>query len=70
MADTCVIPLLKNMRDVNRLCNLVQFKFSGIGTEVDFTDMVVISVIEMYYPTVYEWIKYNKNFLTGKLSGK
>lgn len=70
LADTCVIPLLKNMRDVNRLCNLVQFKFSGIGTEVDFTDMVVISVIEMYYPTVYEWIKYNKNFLTGKLSGK
>lgn len=64
--ETCIESLIKNLRDVNRLCNSVQFKLSALATEVDFTDMVVISALEMAYPSIYEWIKKNKSILTGE----
>jgi Cdc6-like AAA superfamily ATPase len=65
--ETCIIKMIENIRDINRLCNLVQFKLSAIGSEVDFADMVTISIIEISMPQVYEWIKSNKVVLTGDL---
>lgn len=57
MFETCVEPLIKNLRDINRLCNSIQFKLSALATEVDFTDLLVVSAIEIAYPSIYEWIK-------------
>ena len=62
----CVEPLIKNLRDINRLCNSIQFKLSALASEVDFTDLLVISLIEITYPTIYKWIKENKCILTGE----
>lgn len=67
MFEPCVEPLIKNLRDINRLCNSIQFKLSALATEVDFTDLLVISAIEIAYPSVYEWIEVNKSILTGEL---
>ncbi len=64
--DLCVYPFVSNMRDVNRLCNSVQFKLATMCNEVNFADMVGISSIEVFYPDVYEWIKNNKSCLTGE----
>lgn len=61
----CVDPFIKNLRDVNRLCNTLQFKLGSIHSEVDFTDMVAITSIEIGLPSVYEWIRDNKSILTG-----
>lgn len=63
---SCVDPYITNIRDINRLCNSVQFKSTTIYTEIDFTDMVAISVLEIYFPQIYEWVKENKSILTGQ----
>lgn len=60
----CVDPFLKTIRDVNRLCNSVRFKLAAIGSEVDFADMVGITVLEIVLPQLYEWVKENRSTLT------
>jgi len=64
--NSCVEPFIKSIRDINRLCNSIQFKITTLFSEVDFTDMVAISAIEIHFPAVYEWIKRNKPILTGE----
>lgn len=66
MFETCVEPMIKNLRDINRLCNVIQFKLSALVSEVEFSDMLVISLIEIVYPSIYKWIMENKEILTGK----
>jgi len=68
MFGNCIEPFIKNLRDINRLCNSVQFKLTAISSEVDFVDMVSISAVEIALPKVYEWIKGNKPVLTGSLA--
>ena len=63
--ESCIEPFIKNLRDVNRICNAVNFKMSTIATEVNFVDIVAITTIEMFLPEVYVWIKNNKAILTG-----
>lgn len=63
----CLSPVIKNLRDVNRLCNTLQFKLQSIAEEINFADMVGLTTLEIHYPTVYEWIKHNKSLLTGSL---
>lgn len=65
----CVAPFVNTIRDVNRLLNLLQYKFCGISSDIDFSDMVAISVIELFLPKVYKWIKQNKNTLVGLDTG-
>lgn len=64
--DKCIAPFAKNLRDINRLCNSVEFKLSAIASEVNFTDMVAISALEISMPEIYEWVKANKTILTGE----
>lgn len=64
--EPCIAPFIDSLRTINRLCNAIQFKMAGICTEIDFTDIVAISVIEICFPKVYDWIKANKSILTGE----
>lgn len=66
--NPCVAPFINNLRDINRLCNTLQFKLTTISPEVDFGDIIAISAIEAGLPPVYEWIKNNKNVLTQNTS--
>lgn len=66
MFESSVEPLLEDLRDINRLCNSFQFKLLALAAEVDFTDLLVVSAIEIVHPCVYEWIKTNKPILTGE----
>ena len=63
---SCVAPFITHLRDINRLCNALRFKLTGISTEIDFADMVAISVLEIHHPLIFEWVKNNKSILTGK----
>ena len=63
--STCIAPFICTIRDINRLINLLQFKFSGIPSDVDFSDMVALSSIEINQPQLYDWIKDNKNTVLG-----
>lgn len=64
--EPCIVPFVDSLRTINRLCNAVQFKLSSIATEVDFTDIVAISLLEIQYPEIYEWVKEHKALLTGE----
>ena len=64
--QTCVEPFITHLRDVYRLCNALRFKLSSISSEVEFTDMLAISVLEIHHSLVYEWVKSNKSILTGE----
>lgn len=63
--EPCIEPFVDSLRTVNRLCNTVQFKMAGIAAEIDFTDLVSLSAIELQFPEVYEWIRENKIDLSG-----
>lgn len=62
---SCIKPFIKTLRDINRLCNAVRFKIQGIAGDIDFADIVSITIIEMEYPVIYDWIIDNKTLITG-----
>lgn len=62
----CIDPFIAHIRDVNRLCNALRFKLTGIASEVDFADMTALSILEIHHPLIYEWVKENKGILTGE----
>lgn len=66
----CVEPFIKTLRDINRLCNALRFKLHAIAEEIDFTDMTAITVLEINYPAIYEWVLSNKDVLTGDISSR
>lgn len=61
----CVAPFITSLRDINRLSNSLQFKLTSIASEVDYADMIAITVLEISMPQIYEWIKNNKNLMIG-----
>ena len=67
ISEHCILPFIKDIRCVNRLCNSLEFKMSAIASEVNFADMVAITTFEISIPAVYTWIKEHKALLTGSL---
>ena len=63
---SCVDPFVTHLRDINRLCNALRFKLTSISSEIDFADMIALSVLEIHHPLIYEWVKNNKSILTGE----
>ncbi len=61
-----MLPYLLSIRDVNRLCNALYFKYKGIESEVNFADMLCLTFLEIHFNKIYEWIKNNKPILTGE----
>lgn len=64
--QSCVDPFITHLRDINRICNTLRFKLTGISSEIDFADMFAISIVEIQHPLVYTWVKNNKSILTGE----
>lgn len=64
----CISKYIHNIRDVVRLINALNIKFDIIGGEVNFADMVAITIIEIKLPKLYRWIKENRNRLVGGVS--
>ena len=49
-----VDPFVTHLRDINRLCNALRFKLTSISSEIDFADMIALSVLEIHHPSIYE----------------
>lgn len=64
-----VFDLIANVRDISRLFNTVQLKLSMIGKEINFADLVMITVLELKKPRFYEWIRNNKSVLVKEDGG-
>lgn len=54
-----------NIRDIIRLTNALEFKLSLIDQEVNFADLVGVTIIELKIPKLYEWIKLHRALLLG-----
>ena len=63
----CVSKYISNIRDIVRLINAISIKADMIGEEINFVDLVAITVIETKIPKLYRWIKENKSKLVGSV---
>lgn len=67
--NSCILPFIKTLRDVHRFCNTLSFSYSAIKEEVDFIDMAGICSLQLFAPSIYEWIRDNGKTLTGGYQG-
>ena len=57
----CILPYIKNLRDINRLINTLEFRYNLLHNETSFEDLVSLTTIEVLEPKLYKWI-FNNNF--------
>lgn len=62
----CVDNYINSIRDVNRVLNTFNFNYNAVYQEVDFVDMLTITLLQVIKPDVYKWIFKNKNILCSR----
>jgi len=62
----CLNGQLKTLREINRLFNTLHAKCIVSGNELNFVDLVGLTLIENKFPELYYWIRTNKGCLTRK----
>ena len=63
---SCIFPYIRTMRDINRLFNVVKFKYSPLINEINCVDFIGLTALEVFAPSLYDWMKINKELLTSK----
>jgi predicted KAP-like P-loop ATPase len=58
----------RNIRDVRRYLNTLQFSFELVKNEVNVADFFAITAIQVFVPDVYYGIRDNKDLFTGVYS--
>ena len=58
-------PFINSIRDVNRIINSFKFKYNIVFEEVNFIDMIAITVIQVMKPEIYQWIIENQELICG-----
>lgn len=61
----CIYPYINTIRDVNRIMNTLQFRYRLVAEEVNFVDMLAITVIQVMKPKIYYWILENEKKICG-----
>jgi predicted KAP-like P-loop ATPase len=57
-----------NIRDVIRYINILRFNQNALEQKVNIIDLMVISAFQVFEPKVYEFLKHNKELLSGQES--
>ena len=65
----CVDGNIESIREVNRICNTLSMKCVMLEDNVDFADLISITIIEIKYPDLYYWIKTHKDELVVNTKG-
>ena len=65
--NNCIDPYIITLRDVNRVLNTFQFRFSMLHEETSLEDMLGITTLEVMIPELYKWIAENKDSVCGGL---
>lgn len=63
----CIYPFIKGIRDVNRILNAFEFKYNLMKNEVNETDLLAITTLQICAPEIFKWIKENIITLVGGL---
>ena len=61
--DSCVVPFIKNMRDVNRLINEFKLRYQVLKDDVDSRDLLGITCLEVFNSSLHDWIMAGKHYL-------
>jgi len=61
----CLYPFIRNIRDVNRFINIFSFKFGILKEEVNFSDFVAVTALQVFRPQLLNWIILHKDSLCG-----
>lgn len=59
-----IIYFFKNIRDIKRYFNILEFNIELIKDEVNFVDFIVITAIQVFHQDAYNKIKYSEYLLT------
>jgi len=65
-----ILKFFKNMRDIKRFINVLEFNIELIKNEVNFIDFIAITSIQLFRPEIYEKIKYNETLLVKYVISK
>ena len=55
----CIYPFIKGIRDVNRILNTFEFKYNLMKNEVNETDLLAITTLQICAPEIFKWIREN-----------
>lgn len=58
-----ILYLFKNMRDINRFINILEFNLELVIEEVNLVDFIVITAIQVFHSEIYDKIKINEFLL-------
>lgn len=61
--ESCVVPFINNMRNVNRLTNEFMLRYQVLQDDVELKDLLGITSLEVFNPDLYRWIIVNKDYL-------
>ncbi len=57
-----------NIRDVVRYINILRFNHNALKQKVNIIDLMVISAFQVFEPKIYDFLKHNKDLLSGQES--
>lgn len=60
-------PFLKNIRDINRFCNALDFYLYSMDTEIWVYDFALVTALQIFEKDIYDSIKNNQELLTGDI---
>ena len=63
----CVWPFIKNLRDVNRIVNTLEFKIGFFRGELCIEDLIAMTTIDVLDPALFSWIGENREILCGNV---
>lgn len=60
-----LIPYFKNIRDINRYFNSLDFNLSAIEENIHFNDFALVTALQIFEKEVYDEIRFNGDLLIG-----
>ena len=63
----CISPFIKSIRDVNRIINVYQFKYSLMHDETNCIDLLAITTLQICDSSIYNWIYINTDSICGSI---
>ena len=58
-----ILYFFKNMRDIKRFINILEFNLELVKNEVNFVDFITITSIQLFKPEIYDKVKVNESLL-------
>lgn len=64
--QNCISPLIKGLRDINRIINVYRFKYNMMRNETNSIDLLALTSLQICAPSIFEWISNNKHRIANE----